>query len=68
MAPYAPVRLPSLGSHHPENLFVKVATFQGGEVNRATLVIDTRSIDVMGECHGSITKGGRQFTFARVGE
>jgi hypothetical protein len=60
--------VPSLGLHHLEILSVEVATFQGGQVNRATLVIDTRSIHVTGECHGSIKNGGGRFTFARVGE
>jgi hypothetical protein len=39
-----------------------------GGRSRATLVMDTRSIHVMGERHGSIKNGGGRFTFARVGE
>jgi len=54
--------------HHPEILSVKVATFQGWQVNRAALVIATRSIHVMGKCHRSIKKGKGRFIFARVGE
>ena len=52
---------------HPQILSQKVATFMRGR-SMATLVIDTRSIHVMGECHGSIQKGGGRFAFARVGK